>query len=182
MLRHPLMRCIGPRHAAPVLVFLGMVAVAPAAFGCGSASREEARRPGDGGVLRVSAGSIDYGKEYAAAEFGIEHRFGTNWCLGIGPLVGAAVTSDGSYYVYSGADRRLDFGRSWFVDSSFAVGFYEAGSGKDIGGALEFRSGFVVGRRLRGGSRIAFGFFHMSNSSYYRRNPGVNSLLLRWSR
>lgn len=155
---------------------------AQAAFACGAGSKEDApRRAGEAG-LSVSAGVIDFGKEYAAVAVGIEHRFRTDWCRGLGPHVGAVVTADESAYVYAGADQRINLGRFWFVDSSSSIGFYEAGKGKDIGGALEFRSGIELGRRLRNGSRVSFGFFHLSNSSYYRRNPGVNSLLLKWSR
>ena len=155
---------------------------AQAAFACSSASEDDSPRRAEDGGLRVSAGVIDFGKGQAAAEVGIEHRFRTDWCLGFGPHVGAAVTTDGSFFVYAGADRQFELGRSWFIDSSFALGLYEEANGKNIGGPLEFRSGIAVGRRLRNGSRVEFGFFHLSNSAYYRRNPGVNSLFLRWSR
>ena len=176
------MRFPGPRHGAPVLLALVGSLVAPAAFACNAASENDAPRRADESGLSVSAGVIDFGRDYTAGEVRIEHRFRTDWCLGFGPHVGASVTADESIYVYVGADRRIDLGRSWFLDSSFAMGFYEAGDGKDLGGPLEFRSGIVVGRRLRNGSRVGLGFSHLSNSAYYRHNPGVNALLLRWSR
>jgi len=112
----------------------------------------------------------------------MEHRFADDWCLGIGPHIGGFVTADESWYLYVGTDQRINIGRSWFFDSSVSMGFYEPGKGKEIGGELEFRSGLGFGRRLESGWRVSLGFFHISNSSYYRRNPGVNSLLLRWSR
>lgn len=130
----------------------------------------------------VSTGVIDFGKDHETAEVGMEYRFGTDWCLGLGPHVGAFLTPDESFYLYTGTDQRFNLGSFWFIDVATSVGFYEKGDGKDIGGELEFRSGIAVGRRLPGGSRLSFGFFHLSNSSYYRRNPGVNSLLLRWSK
>ena len=176
------MRFPGLRHEAPVLLALLGSLAAPAAFACNAASENDAPRRADESGVSVSTGVIDFGKDYAAAEVGIEHRFRTDWCLGLGPNVGAFVTANGSFYVYAGADRRIELGRSWFLESTVAMGFYEAGDGKDIGGAIEFRSGIAVGRRLRNGSRVGLGFFHLSNSSYYGRNPGVNSLLLQWSR
>ncbi len=176
------MRYPGLRHGAPVLLALLGSLAAPAAFACNASSEDSARRRADESGLSVSAGASDYGRDHAAAEVGIEHRFRSDWCLGLGPLVGASVTADESFYVYAGADRRIDLGRFWFLDGSLAVALYEAGDGKDIGGALEFRSGFAVGRRLRNGSRVGLGFVHLSNTDYYRHNPGVNSLLLRWSR
>ncbi len=171
----------GPRNVACVLLFSGSLA-APAAFACNADSEHDEPRREDESGLSVSTGVIDFGKDYETAEVGILHRFPTDWCLGLGPNVGAFVTADGSFYLFTGTDQRINVGRSWFVDVITSVGFYEAGDGKDIGGELEFRSGVAVGRRLRNGSRVSFGFFHLSNSSYYRRNPGVNSLLLRWSR
>ncbi len=176
------MRYPGLRHGAPVLLALLGSLAAPAAFACNASSNDSARRRADESGLSVSAGASDYGRDHAAAEVGIEHRFRSDWCLGLGPHVGVSVTSDESFYVYAGTDRRIDLGRFWFLDASFATGFYEAGGGKDIGGALEFRSGFVVGRRLRNGSQVGLGFGHLSNSAYYRFNPGVNSLFLRWSK
>jgi len=172
----------GPRHGAPVLLALLGAVAGPAAFACNADSEHDAPRREDESGLSFSTGVIDFGRGHETVEVGIEHRFPTDWCLGMGPNVGAFVTADGSFYVYAGTDQRINLGRSWFIDSITTVGFYEKGDGKDIGGELEFRTGIAVGRRLRDGSRVSFGFFHMSNSSYYRRNPGMNSLLLRWSR
>ncbi len=176
------MRFPGPRHGAPVLLVLLGALADPAALACNAASEHDATRREDESGLSVSAGVIDFGKDHEAAEVGVEHRFPTDWCLGFGPNIGAFVTADGSFYVYAGTDQRINMGRFWFIDSITSIGLYEEGRGKDIGGALEFRSGIAVGRRLRNGSRVSLGFFHLSNSSYYRRNPGVNSLLLRWSK
>ncbi len=156
--------------------------MARAAFACGPEPVPGPPRREDEAGLSLSAGAIDVGKEREAAEVGVEHRFRADWCRGLGPHIGALMTTDESFYVYIGADRRFEIGRSWFLDSSLAMGFYEDGNGKDLGGALEFRSGISVGRRLRDGSRVGIGFFHLSNSSYYRRNPGANSLLFRWWR
>jgi len=171
-----------PRHGAPVLLVLLGALADPAAFACNAASEHDGPDRADEAGLNVSTGVIDFGKDYETAEVGIGYRFPTDWCLGLGPNVGVFVTADESFYVYAGTDQRHNIGRFWFIDVITSVGFYEAGDGKDIGGELEFRSGVAVGRRLPNGSRVSFGFFHLSNSSYYRRNPGVNSLLLRWSR
>lgn len=198
------MRYPGPRNVARVLPsspglpslvglafawlpLLGLPALAgslaaPAAFACNAASEHEGPGREEESGLRVSTGVIDFGKAFETVEVGLDYRFPTDWCLGMGPNVGVFVTADESFYLYAGTDQRINLGPSWFVDVITSVGFYEKGDGKNIGGELEFRSGIAVGRRLRKGSRVSFGFFHLSNSSYYRRNPGVNSLLLRWSR
>ncbi len=177
----------GFRNVASVPSLLGLLAssgslVAPAAFACNVAAEPAGPSRADESGVTFSAGTIAFGKDHEAVETGVEHRFGVDWCLGLGPHVGAFVTPDESFYVYAGVDRRVDLGRYWFIDMSASAGFYEEGDGKDLGGKLEFRSGIAVGRRLPSGSRLSFGFFHLSNSSFYRRNPGVNSLLLRWSK
>ena len=187
------MRYRGPRQVALVLPLsrllptLGLLALpgllaAPAAYACAQTGEHAGPSRADEAGLSVSTGVIDFGKNHETVEVGVEHRFPTDWCLGLGPHVGAFVTPDETFYLYAGTDQRFNLGRSWFIDLVTSVGFYEKGDGKDIGGELEFRSGIALGRRLGGGSRLSFGFFHLSNSSYYRRNPGVNSLLLRWAR
>lgn len=186
------MRYPGPRNVAPGLPFawlslLGLLALlgslaAPPAFACNADAEHAGPSRADESGLRVSTGVTDFGRGHETVEVGLEHRFATDWCLGLGPHVGAFVTLDESFFLYAGTDQRINLGRFWFIDTGTSVGFYEKGDGKDIGGEFEFRTGIAVGRRLRDGSRLSFGFFHMSNSSYYRRNPGMNSLLLRWSR
>ncbi|MDE2978027.1 MAG: acyloxyacyl hydrolase [Acidobacteriota bacterium] len=183
------MRYPGPRNVALGLPFawlalLGLLGslAAPRAFACNAEGEHAGPSRADEAGLRVSTGVTDFGRGHETVEVGIEHRFATDWCLGLGPHVGAFVTLDESFFLYAGTDQRINLGRFWFIDTGTSAGFYEKGDGKDIGGEFEFRTGIAVGRRLRDGSRLSFGFFHMSNSSYYRRNPGMNSLLLRWSR
>ena len=165
----------GPRNVALGLPFawlalLGLLVAAPRAFACNAEGEHGGPSRADEAGLRVSTGVTDFGRGHETVEIGIEHRFATDWCLGLGPHVGAFVTLDESFFLYAGTDQRINLGRFWFIDTGTSVGFYEKGDGKDIGGEFEFRTGVAVGRRLRDGS------------SYYRRNPGMNSLLLRWSR
>ena len=84
------------------------------------------------------------------------------------------MTADGSFYLFAGTDQRINFGRSLVRRRPItSVGFYEERETARTSAAnSNFAPGVAVGRRLRGGSRVSFGFFHLSNSSYYRRNPG----------
>ncbi len=164
------------------LLFLLLGLPVEAALACGAGSSGSGPSRADEAGISVSVGAFDFGKGQEAFEAGVEHRFRGDLCLGIGFHAGALVTADSSLYVYAGLDRRFELGGGWFLNPSLAAGHHEAGDGKDLGGALEFRSGIVLGRRLAGGSSLGLGFFHLSNSSYYRRNPGANSLVVRWSR
>jgi hypothetical protein len=61
---------------------------------------------------------------------------------------------------------------------SFAPGYYNMGSGKDLGSALEFRSGLEVGFCFSNGTRLGVEFNHISNGGLADHNPGANSLML----
>lgn len=64
---------------------------------------------------------------------------------------------------------------------SFAVGAYEDGDGKDLGGTLEFRSAVELSYRLDDRARLGLAFDHISNASIYDDNPGTESLVLMYA-
>ena len=59
---------------------------------------------------------------------------------------------------------------------SIAAGLYEDGSGKDLGGALEFRSAVTFGYRFESGWRAGLFYAHISNASTGRDNPGADTI------
>ena len=58
---------------------------------------------------------------------------------------------------------------------------FEEGDGKDLGGTVEFRSGFEISYRFDSGSRFGVYFYHLSNARIYDDNPGSNSVGLVWA-
>ena len=50
---------------------------------------------------------------------------------------------------------------------------YGEGDGKDLGHAIEFRSGIEVAYRFDDYSRLGLSFTHISNAGLDERNPGV---------
>jgi lipid A 3-O-deacylase len=137
----------------------------------------------------VSAGAYDVGGyTYDTGEVGAEVCFAPRLRrqfperLELRPMGGAAVTTDGAFWGYGGLRADLAAGRRWVVSPSFGVVLYRAGSGKDLGGPVEFRSALEVARRLAGGSRVGLAFYHISNARLYDHNPGSNSLVLTWGR
>ena len=61
------------------------------------------------------------------------------------------------------------------------TGLYSRGTGVDLGGPIEFRSGIEVAYHLENGMRLGLGWDHRSNLEIYSRNPGVKMVHVRLS-
>ena len=61
------------------------------------------------------------------------------------------------------------------------TGLYARGTGVDLGGTIEFRSGVEVSYHLANGMRLGFGWDHRSNLEIFALNPGVEMVHLRLS-
>lgn len=94
------------------------------------------------------------------------------------PILGAAATVEGSYWAFVGMryERRLD--RRWTLAPSIALSFYEQDDGKNLGGAVQFRSALEVSYQMGERWRLGAMLYHLSNAGIYHPNPGSESLLL----
>ena len=61
---------------------------------------------------------------------------------------------------------------------SFIPGVYCKGSGKDLGYPLEFRSSLELAYEWCCKARLSGQFYHISNASLSKKNPGANALAL----
>ncbi len=61
------------------------------------------------------------------------------------------------------------------------AGAFGHGSGIDLGGMLEYRSGIEVAWTAANGFRIGLGWDHRSNAGKYEDNPGMETTHLRFS-
>lgn len=119
-------------------------------------------------------------KDDESAQFGLEYRV-TPWQFGLRPIVGVSVTGDGSVYGYAGLNWDVALiENELYLIPNFAVGAYSDGDGKDLGGAIEFRSGIELAYQLPNAHRIGVAFNHISNASIYDKNPGAETLLLTY--
>jgi lipid A 3-O-deacylase len=118
------------------------------------------------------------------AEFEAEYKFllkclKSPWhFLEFRPLVGVMMTAKGSGYLYGGLNFDLLFGDHCLIAPGFAAGYYWRGDGKDLGFPLEFRSGVELAWQFSDGRRLGIHFYHLSNASLAKRNPGEESLVL----
>ena len=68
-----------------------------------------------------------------------------------------------------------------FVEMHTMSGLYLNGSGPDLGGLIEFRSGIEIGYEANNGIRFGVSLDHRSNANIYGLNPGLETLQFRVS-
>ena len=115
--------------------------------------------------------------ENRAAVLDLEYRFRA-WRWGIGPVVGAAVTTDGGGYLRAGLGRDFPLAERWNLNLSSAGGYYQPGHGKRLGRGFEFRSALDLSFEIQPGVRLGAALAHLSNAGIGRNNPGIETLTL----
>lgn len=96
--------------------------------------------------------------------------------LGVG--LAASLDTDGDAWAGAGPILRISFAEYWRIEGSVMPGFYEQGSGADLGGSLQFRSKLAVSRRVADGYRVGVMLSHLSNAGLETLNPGEDAALL----
>ena len=116
---------------------------------------------------------------------GIEHRntdlFRNTFLGKFAPVTGAFVTGKDSLYFYTGIEGQYDVGPIK-ISPSFTPGYYEKGSGKDLGSALEFKSEIKVGLELFENSKLSYSYSHISNNDWGDTNPGTDNQQITFSK
>ena len=109
---------------------------------------------------------------------GIEHKnkdlFRNTWLGRFSPTTGAFVTKKNSIYLYTGIEADYNLGPI-NISPSFAPGYYEAGDGKNLGSALEFKSEVKIGVDLFKNTNIGYSYSHISNNDWGDVNPGTDN-------
>jgi lipid A 3-O-deacylase len=101
-----------------------------------------------------------------------EYRFGDVLWI-VAPFVGVMGTGKGAFYGYGGFGFDINFFDKWIITPSAAVGYFERGSGIDLGAHCEFRTGAEFDYRFDNLIRVGAGFYHISNAGIGKLNPGV---------
>ena len=116
---------------------------------------------------------------------GVEHRnenlFRDTWIGKFSPTTGAFITGKDSIYLYTGVEAKYNLGLV-NISPSFAPGYYEAGDGKDLGRALEFKSEIKFGIDLFKDSNLGYSYSHISNNDWGDRNPGTDNQSITFSK
>jgi len=116
---------------------------------------------------------------------GLEHKnkdlFRNTWIGRLSPTTGAFVTKKSSIYLYSGIETDYNLGPIK-ISPSFAPGYYQAGDGKNLGSALEFKSELKVGVDLFKNTNLGYSYSHISNNDWGDTNPGSDNQSVTFSK
>ena len=116
---------------------------------------------------------------------GIEHKnkdlFRNTWIGRFSPTTGAFVTKKNSIYLYTGVEADYNLGPI-NISPSFAPGYYEAGNGKNLGSALEFKSQIKIGVDLFENTNLGYSYSHISNNDWGDVNPGTDNQSITFSK
>lgn len=171
-----------------VLWALGLLA-GVAASGGGPLRAQEAAQPLTIQGINVSYGKFGIFRGQEDPEIGGEVHFAPRRlrfqprCLPeVTPVLGGTVTGEGSIYGYFGLRSDFPMDGRWVFTPFWGAGLHYFGGGRDLGGLLEFRSGFEIAYQLKEDERIGFSLYHLSNAGLYERNPGSESLVLSYTR
>ena len=93
------------------------------------------------------------------------------------PLIGLMGTDKATFYFYGGMACDIFLGKKLALTPSFAPGLYFKGFGKNLWFPLEFRSSMELSYILPNQGRLGAQFYHISNASLGRRNPGAEALV-----
>ena len=124
-----------------------------------------------------SIGQFDVNDSNDSSEIRLEHLSGKNWFddMELKSFVGFMRNGDDGMYLYSGFRKNYTISSKWIFTPSFAAGYYDRDSSKDLGHNIEFRSQIEFSRDIGNQNRIGFNLNHISNASIGDTNPGVES-------
>ena len=129
--------------------------------------------------------TIDKEGDDEATLYGFEHNnpllFRDTFVGKFSPVTGGFVTDKSSIYLYTGVQAEYELGPLNIIPS-FAPGYYEAGNGKDLGMALEFKSEIKFSFDIFQDSKIGYSYSHISNNDWGDKNPGVDNQTISFSK
>ena len=128
----------------------------------------------------ISAGSVVFQDMPEDAEVMLRRDFGV--LLGpIQPTFGVSAGTGGATWVGAGMLYRKEGPFDLFLEGHVMPGVYFPGNGRDLGGALQFRSGIELGYEAPSGLRVGLALDHRSNAGFQDYNPGLETVQLRVS-
>ena len=124
-----------------------------------------------------SMGQFDVNDSNDSSEIRLERLSDKNMFgdMELKPFVGFMMNGDDGKYFYSGLRKNYSISSKWIFTPSFAAGYYDRDSSKDLGHNIEFRSQIEFSRDIGNQNRIGFNLNHISNASIGDTNPGVES-------
>ena len=134
--------------------------------------------------LNFFTGMFDFSDDkQSSVLFGLQHQnedlFKNSFLGKLSPITGGFFTEKNALYLYTGVQTEYELG-FLTITPSFAPGYYNYGSGKDLGSPLEFKSEIQMSFDLSDNSHLGMSYNHISNASLGSKNPGANSYMLNF--
>ena len=134
--------------------------------------------------LNIFAGMFDFSDDgQRASLLGVQHQdeelYRKSFLGKLSPITGAFLTKKNAFYLYTGVQAEYELG-FFTITPSFAPGYYNEGSGKDLGHPLEFKSEVQMSFDLGDSSQMGMSYNHISNASFGTKNPGANSYMFNF--
>ena len=134
--------------------------------------------------INFFTGKFDFSDhKQSSGLLGLQHQnedlFRNSFLGKLSPISGGFFTEKSAFYLYSGVQAEYELG-FLTITPSFAPGYYNYGSGKDLGYPLEFKSEVQMSFDLSDSSHLGISYNHISNASFGTKNPGANSYMLNF--
>ena len=134
--------------------------------------------------LNFFTGMFDFSDDkQSSGLLGLQHQnedlFRNSFLGKLSPITGGFFTEKNALYLYTGVQAEYELG-FLTITPSFAPGYYNYGSGKDLGYPLEFKSEIQMSFNLSDSSHLGMSYNHISNASLGTKNPGANSYMLNF--
>ena len=134
--------------------------------------------------LNFYTGMFDFSDTtQASGVLGLQHQndglFRDSFLGKLSPITGGFLTEKSAFFLYTGAQAEYNLGL-FKITPSFAPGYYNAGDGKDLGSALEFKSEIQMSLNLSDSTEFGMSYNHISNASLGDKNPGANSYMINF--
>ena len=134
--------------------------------------------------LNVFTGMFDFSDDKQSSGLvGLQHQndelFRKSFLGKLSPITGGFFTEKNALYLYTGVQAEYEFG-FLTITPSFAPGYYNYGSGKDLGYPLEFKSEIQMSLNLSDSTHLGMSYNHISNASIGTKNPGANSYMINF--
>lgn len=124
----------------------------------------------------LGAGGFNMLRDHRQWQFQMEYRWDYHF-YNLRPLFAFMGTHKGSFYACGGVAWDIFLGKHAVLTPSFAPGVYMPGGGKDLHFPIEFRSAIELAYVFKDKARLGAQFYHISNASLARKNPGAESLI-----
>ena len=134
--------------------------------------------------LNFFTGMFDFSDDkQSSGLLGLQHQneelFRNSFLGKLSPITGGFFTEKSALYLYSGVQAEYELG-FLTITPSFAPGYYNYGSGKDLGYPLEFKSEIQMSLNLSDSTHLGMSYNHISNASIGTKNPGANSYMINF--